>query len=148
MTVAITERLILRRMEISDAPALFRMNADPEVLRHVGDRPFEDLAAAEALVHEMHTRYARDEFGRWAVVRRDDDEFVGWCGLRPVEREGADLGFRFLREFWGRGYATESALACVEVAFKLSNSPTCSDATPRPTTQAGECCRSSVSNSG
>jgi len=115
--IATTDRLHLRRLELSDADSFMMLNNDPEVVRYTGDGPFESLAAADSVLREMHDRYERDGFGRWAVIRNSDDAFLGWSGLRPIPREGVDLGFRLHREYWGHGYATEAAQAAVEVAF-------------------------------
>lgn len=100
--VATTDRIHLRRLEISDAASFMELNADPEVVRYTGDDPFESAAMAEAVLNELHERYERDGFGRWAVIRNSDDAFLGWSGLRPVPREGIDLGFRLHRKYWGK----------------------------------------------
>ncbi|MEK7224059.1 MAG: GNAT family N-acetyltransferase, partial [Bacteroidota bacterium] len=57
--------------------------------------------------------------GRWAVHSKPDKEFIGWCGLkaRPARNE-IDLGYRFIRAAWGRGYATEAAWACIQYGFE------------------------------
>jgi|GEM_PF-539498 len=123
MIVATTRRLVLRRLELTDAESFLRLNSDLEVLRHVDDGPFASIDDARELLEQMQKRYARDDFGRWAVIRRDDDGFLGWCGLRPVEQEGVDLGYRLLREHWGQGYATEAAVESVRVGFEEYSLP-------------------------
>lgn len=116
-TVTETARLRLRHIEPSDAPGFLALCQDPQVLRYTGVEPMQSLDEAHGFVGSLIERYARDGFGRWAVERRDDGEFLGWCGLRPVEGEGVDLGFWLLRRYWGQGYATEAARACVPLAF-------------------------------
>lgn len=118
MTLAVTERLLLRHLQAGDASDLMELNADPAVLEHVGDGALASLDEAEALLDELLERYRQWGYGRWAVVRRDDAAFLGWCGLRMIEREGVDLGFRFFREHWGQGYATEAARASIQLAFE------------------------------
>ena len=50
--------------------------------------------------------------------RSKDLEFTGWCGLKYLpETNEVDLGYRFMKKFWGNGYATEAALACIEYGF-------------------------------
>jgi ribosomal-protein-alanine N-acetyltransferase len=115
--IATTDRIHLRRLELSDAASFMDLNADPEVVRYTGDDPFESIAAAETALSDLYRRYERHGFGRWAIIRNSDNSFLGWSGLRPVPREGVDLGFRLGREYWGQGYATEAARACVELAF-------------------------------
>jgi len=117
--IATTERLVLREFVPDDADAMVRLNADPEVIRYTGDPPFASVDEACELLAELHERYARDGFSRWAVIRRDTGEFIGWCGLsyRP-ELDETDLGFRFFRAAWGQGFATEAAQACLTLAFE------------------------------
>ena len=109
-----TPRLWLREMTIDDAVHFFALNADPEVIRYTGDLPFESVDAARDFLAAYDT-YRKYGFGRWAVIRKEDDVFLGWCGLKfdPVTGE-TDIGFRFFRDHWGRGYATESALASLQ----------------------------------
>ena len=113
-----TARLKLRRFQTEDAAALFRLNSDPEVMRYTGDRPFTDPSAARHFIaHYDH--YERNGFGRWAVLDRSSDEFMGFCGLRRQHEDGpVDLAFRFFRRYWASGYATEAARACLETGFE------------------------------
>ncbi|RMG56500.1 MAG: N-acetyltransferase [Bacteroidetes bacterium] len=111
-----TPRLGLRPWTLADAPALYRLNADPEVLRYTGDTPFASEAAAAAFI-EAYDHYDRHGFGRWAVVRRSDGAFLGWCGLKRHVDGMVDLGFRLMRAYWGKGYATEAAAASLSYAL-------------------------------
>ncbi len=113
-----TPRLLLRPFEPSDAAGFLALNADPEVLKHTGDQPFRDLAHARAFIL-AYDHYKRHGFGRWSVLAKDDDRYMGFCGLRRSESSGdVDLGFRLMRAFWGRGYATEAANKALELGFE------------------------------
>ena len=47
---------------------------------------------------------------------------MGWCGLKYLsETNEVDLGYRFMKKFWDKGYATEAALACIEYGFNRLN---------------------------
>lgn len=113
-----TPRLILREFILSDAEKMYDLNKDPEVLQYTGDLPFNSIQEARNFL-EHYSDYERNGFGRWAVVRKDDSEFIGWCGLKLNEENLIDLGFRFFQKFWNRGYATESAKACLEYGFSV-----------------------------
>jgi len=115
-TVARTERLTLRQFTLEDAADLFELNSDPEVIRYTGDLPVESVEAAEQFL-DNYSAYAQTGFGRWAVIRNSDKRFVGWCGLKLNEESLNDLGFRFFRDCWGKGYATESARASLDLGF-------------------------------
>ena len=57
--------------------------------------------------------------GRWLVIIKQNNELLGWCGLKflPDENE-VDLGYRFFKKYWGNGYATESATAVLHYGFE------------------------------
>ena len=114
--VAQTERLTLREFDLQDAIDLFELNSDPEVVRYTGDTPFVTVQDAEQFLNS-YSAYERTGFGRWAVIRNTDKKFIGWNGLKLNEEGLNDLGFRFFRDQWGKGYATESAKACLELGF-------------------------------
>ena len=115
-----TERLILRELNVLDAEHFFNLNADPEVLKFTGDKPFSSVADAEMFL-KNYTDYHVNGFGRWAVILKGSDTFLGWCGLKLNEENFVDLGFRFFQKEWGKGYATESAKASLEVGFMVLN---------------------------
>src|SRR5690606_7313539 len=52
----------------------------------------------------------------WAVINKETGEFLGWCGLK-LDGNETDIGFRFFEKFWNKGYATESAKACLDYGF-------------------------------
>lgn len=119
-----TARLILREMRPDDAPALFLLNEDPEVLRYTGDVPFaSERHAREFLADYPATSYLRDGYGRWACLSRTTHELLGWCGLRMQDSGEVDLGYRLFQRCWGRGYATEAARACLDVGFATLRLP-------------------------
>ena len=107
----LTERLALREMTANDAEALYRLSLVPLIERFTGDPPLADVAAAAALLEErIFPQYRSYGVGRWAVVRRSDDAFLGWCGLKYLaDRDEYDLGYRLFEEHWGQGYGTEAA---------------------------------------
>lgn len=109
-------RLVLREMTPDDAVHAYLLNSDPEVLRHTGDGPFADVEEARAFLTN-YPDYRVHGMGRWAVVRRADQQWLGWCGLKRHANGEVDLGYRLLREHWGQGYATEAGRACIELGF-------------------------------
>jgi [ribosomal protein S5]-alanine N-acetyltransferase len=70
--------------------------------------------------HEGMLSYQRDHgFSFWAVTLADGGELLGDCGLIPLEGVGpeVELGYRFASDHWGKGYATEAAIACRDLGF-------------------------------
>ncbi|MGB0884286.1 MAG: GNAT family N-acetyltransferase [Flavobacteriales bacterium] len=115
-----TKRVVLRPLDVSDAEAFFRLNADPDVLKFTGDSAFLSVDEARLFL-EQYPDYELNGFGRWAVVSKDTNTFIGWCGLKLNEEHQVDLGFRFFQNEWGKGYATESAKAALDFGFKQLN---------------------------
>ncbi len=113
-----TPRLILREFREEDAEDLFRLNANPEVMRYTGDTPFADVEAARRFVRD-YDEYEREGFGRWAVIDRRDGRFMGFCGLRREMNTGeVDLAFRLSPRYWSSGFATEAARASLQAGFE------------------------------
>ena len=110
-----TSRLLLRAVTSSDRMDLHRLEQDPEVMRHLnGGRPTPLEPHAGAETEFLMPR--GPEVGLWAVVERQTDRLLGWVSLRPEGNVG-DLGYRFFREAWGRGFATEAAQAVIADGF-------------------------------
>ncbi len=121
-----TERLLLRKFTLDDAEAAFEMNTDPEVTKFL---PMEKSATIEDIRDSIKNNtladYENHGYGRMAVTLKETGEFMGFNGLKYEEElGGVDIGFRFSRRFWGKGYATESAIPFIKIAFEEMNEPT------------------------
>lgn len=116
-----TERCRLRQFELTDAAFFYELNNDYDVLKYTGDCAFESIQVAETFL-KTYSHYADYGFGRWAVIRKDDNQFLGWCGLKmSPEKKEVDLGFRFFKRYWNNGYATETGKECITYAFNKLN---------------------------
>jgi len=115
-----TGRLVLRPIERGDAGAMFAMDSSPRVHEYLGKTPITDIAQAYETIDAIHEEYQTLGIGRWAVVDKADQVFVGWAGFKWMREpiggysEFLDIGYRYLEEVWGRGYASECALACMD----------------------------------
>lgn len=119
-----TPRLYLREMTPEDAEVAYILNLDPEVLRYTGDDPFESIEEAKTFL-ENYSSYHTYGFGRWGVILKETGEYLGWCGLKYTpELDEFDIGYRLMKQFWGKGYATEAAEACLEFGFTQFNMKT------------------------
>lgn len=119
-----SERLMLRLFSNDDAAIVFDLNKDSEVTKYTHD-PINGLEQARLVLEKnILPQYALNSFGRWAVHLKADKSFIGWCGLkyRPELNE-IDLGYRFKKEFWGMGYATEAAFASIKYGFETLQLP-------------------------
>lgn len=120
-----TKRLILREMLPADAPGMFRLDSDPDVHRYLGNNPIKSLAEAAAGIEFIRQQYKEYGIGRWAVIEKETGDFTGWAGLKFMTeaRNGRvnfyDVGYRFIKTYWGKGYATETATASVNYGFDV-----------------------------
>ena len=119
-----TPRLLLRTFTPDDAQLIYDLNNDPEVTRFTYDPIWNHEHAREILEKKILPQYALYNYGRWAVHIKPNHEFIGWCGLkyRP-ELDEVDLGYRFKKQYWGKGYATEAAYASIHYGFEKLNLP-------------------------
>ena len=63
--------------------------------------------------------YRKHGFGRLAVELKSESKFMGFNGLKYLEDiNEVDLGFRFMKAYWGKGIATESGNACINLGFE------------------------------
>jgi ribosomal-protein-alanine N-acetyltransferase len=114
-----TARLRLRPFQLGDLEDLYRLYGDAEVMRYITNgqpRTREDTIAALA---RMMGHWPRLGLGMWALFDRADGRFIGRCGLQPLgDSTETELGYTLLKEFWGRGIATETARLALRHGFE------------------------------
>jgi [ribosomal protein S5]-alanine N-acetyltransferase len=115
-----TERLSIRPVHILDDQALFQVFGDAEVMRF-GDGPQTREWVKTWIQHCLSQYYVQWGFGPYAVVEKQQRSVIGYCGLfyfaNIHERAEVEIGYRFARNQWGNGYATEAAQAVRDFAF-------------------------------
>ena len=117
-----TERLIIREHVLSDAPFFFTLNSNYNVVKYTGDSSFKMIEEAEKIVQYVINQYKENGYGRWLVAEKETGNPIGWCGLKfHTDTKETDIGYRLLESAWGKGYATESAKACIDYGFKHFN---------------------------
>jgi len=126
----VTERLHLRDITEADAELLFELDSDPEVMRHIGPRPANDVAGYRERTRAV---YLPQQTHPWHGVRlvfdRASGAFLGWVFIRPAtasmnahvlgwtKPDEVEVGYRYHQSAWGRGIATEAAIPLVEIAL-------------------------------
>jgi RimJ/RimL family protein N-acetyltransferase len=117
-----TPRLILRRFTIADAYLIQELNSDAEVLKYLQEPTLETIDQAKNIITTIILPQYKKKLGRWAIHTKDNNEFVGWCGLTyRSDPDEIDLGYRLKRSAWGKGYATEAAMNTLKHAFEKLN---------------------------
>lgn len=125
--LAETNRLILRELEQTDAMDLFEMDSDPEVHLYIENNPVKSINEITKVIEMLKKQYDENGIARWAVIEKNTNECIGWSGLKyfnePLNSHHNfyELGYRFKKRHWGKGYATESATAVLDYGFKKLN---------------------------
>ncbi|MBZ6472767.1 GNAT family N-acetyltransferase [Streptomyces griseocarneus] len=123
MTTLRTPRLTLRRWREDDVAPMAAINADPEVMRWVGDGSVHDRARTEAGIAAWEREWEERGVGPFAVEDRGSGRLAGMAGLSvpaflPEILPAVEIGWRFGRPYWGRGLATEAARAVLDFALR------------------------------
>lgn len=119
-----TERLILRKLIPSDDEAMFLLDSNPNVHRYLGNKPVTSIEESREYINNILIQYIQNGVGRFAVILKETNEFIGWAGLKfitePVNERlnFYDIGYRFIEDYWGNGYGQEAAKAWLAYGFK------------------------------
>ncbi len=110
-----SSRLILREMIATDAPFILELLNDDDFYRYIGDRGIRTLEQAQEYIQQgPAVSYARHGHGLYLVERKEDGASLGICGLIKRDTlEQVDIGYAFLPQYRGHGYAIEAAQAAL-----------------------------------
>jgi RimJ/RimL family protein N-acetyltransferase len=113
----VTERLELRPFREEDIERFAEFMSDHEATKFIGG-PKSAAAAADS-VRYMRDAFAGRGWGTLAVIRRDGESCIGYCGVRPLSNTPhVELAFALDRTCWRCGYATEASQASLDLAFR------------------------------
>lgn len=122
-----TSRLLLRPLEKEDAERLFLLDSNPEVMKYVGQPVLTEIEQTKQYLEMIQKQYEDNGIGRYAVIEKESGLLIGWSGLKLYtgkinnQENFYELGYRFLPEFWGKGYAKESSRAFLDAGFNEMN---------------------------
>ncbi len=122
-----TKRLIIREIQVTDVNEMLELHSDPEVHIFLGNKTMTTKKQIIEAIDFINQQYSEFGVGRWAMINKKTNEFIGWTGLEFVTKETNnhrnyfDLGYRLLKRFWGQGFATESAFASLNYGFHKLN---------------------------
>jgi [ribosomal protein S5]-alanine N-acetyltransferase len=115
-----TERLLLRKPQRNDIPAIVTQLGDWDVAKTLGrvPHPYSDDDASE-FFDRMETRATEQPDLTFGVTLKAGGTYIGGCGVHLRENEEFELGYWIGKPHWGHGYATEAAGAVTRAAFAL-----------------------------
>lgn len=115
-----TPRLILRRLEMRDAPDLFDYSRDPQVAKHVLWDAQTSVSEARAYVRYMLRRYRAGEPASWGIEEKETGRVVGTIGYMWYQRDNnaCEVGYSLARRRWNRGYMTEALAEVLRFSFE------------------------------
>lgn len=119
-----TDRLVIRPWRDSDRAPYALMSQDAAVMRYLG--PLQSRVDCDLAVDRMIASQAEHGCCFWALERRGDGAFLGFCGIKPGRApiEGLpEIGWRLGSRYWRQGYAREAATACLEWAWSSRDWP-------------------------
>jgi ribosomal-protein-alanine N-acetyltransferase len=116
-----TDRLTLRELTASDAPALFEIHRKVEAMRYFGTDPMTELEDAQKLIEKFASWRTLPNPGvRWALESKATGELMGTCGLFAWNREGCKcaVGYELAEDSQGKGFMSEALRTAFSWGFE------------------------------
>ncbi|WP_138494958.1 GNAT family N-acetyltransferase [Paenibacillus pinistramenti] len=114
-------RLVLRRLEESDAEQLYKYWSDPEVVKFMNVPPFADAADTQEMIRWLNLLAETEDTLRWGIEVKSTGRLIGSCGYNTWQLSGtyrAEIGYELGREYWQQGYMFEALEAMFRFGFE------------------------------
>lgn len=121
MKILETRRLILRHLLPDDLDDLFALYRDPEIRRYFPEGTLTSEETKDELEWFLNGHPDHPELGLWATILKDNDQFIGRCGLLPWTLEQhaeVEVAYLLAKEYWGQGLGTEAARGIADYAVE------------------------------
>ena len=111
--------MILRPLQAPDAVTLHRIYQAEGVLRYFPNSAVPPLEKVERFIANQQAYWDKHGYGNWGLLPDGKTEIIGWAGLQYLpELDETEVGFLLDRSHWGKGFATEAALAALKFGFE------------------------------
>ncbi len=118
-----TERLYLRELSDEDASFIHKLHNDTDVMKYISSKSDKEVTFKECqgFISKCKDYYINHKgMGIWATIAKSDNAFIGWTTLKDLDNsETIELGYRYLKKHWGKGYATEASKALLDYGFNI-----------------------------
>lgn len=118
-----TERLHLVEVKNEHAKGLFDNFSNPSVIQYYGMEQVTELAVADKMVEQFRNSFLASRSIRWAMIRKEDNRFMGTIGLNNLSKgmKRAEVGFEIHPDFWRTGMTSEALKAVLQYSFMELN---------------------------
>ncbi|GAB5550549.1 MAG: GNAT family N-acetyltransferase [Saprospiraceae bacterium] len=114
-----TDRLRLRPPTKADLHDNYELSSDPEVMRYITPGRTQSIKESREDLYKR-IKFSRGSYGYWVVEEKQSGCFIGWIVLKELDHtKDFELGFRFQKNQWGRGFATEAGKKILVYAFEV-----------------------------
>ncbi len=114
-----TKRLKLRELNENDEKFLYETLSDEETMKYY-PAPY-DINRVRNSIKKSIDSYKENHFGLWGIILKEQNEFIGECGITEQEIDGVvvpEIGYHINKKFWKKGFATEASIACLYYGFE------------------------------
>jgi ribosomal-protein-alanine N-acetyltransferase len=115
-----TKRLVLRKVDISDALVLYEYWSDKEVTQYMNIAPFENAQQAEEMIVFLNSLADQQKAFRWSIICRSSNRILGTCGFNSWDKENkrAEIGYELGKRYWGQGIMIEALSGIITYGFR------------------------------
>jgi len=118
-----SERLIFRKIYLSDAKEIFSIRSNDDVMKFMDVPRHLSISDSEKLINVSEESYKKETGINWAIIEKDSNSFIGYIGFIRIFSEHcrAEIGYVLKPEYWGKGYMFETINKIVRFGFKEMN---------------------------
>ena len=112
-----TKRLVLRKLEATDAKVLFENYSDEEIANNFLDEPLGDTKQASQFIEAFNEEFAKGKAITWAIALKNANKMIGTCSCMLETSACAEIGYDLAKAHWGKGLMTEALEAMIGYGF-------------------------------
>jgi [ribosomal protein S5]-alanine N-acetyltransferase len=115
-----TERLLLRKITLSDASDMFEYGCDPAVSKYTTWSTHTSIEDTKYFIKTLLKMYKKRELVDWGIVHKAENKFIGTCGYVAwsMTNSRAEMGYALGSKYWNQGYMSEAVNAMMEFGFR------------------------------
>ena len=114
-----TERIILRKISLKDAPALFTIRANPDVMKYIAKPVAKEISEVKSLINKILYGIKSNNSIAWGIVLRNQENIIGTVSFHNIEKAHfrAEIGYHIHPDFWNKGILSEILPSVIDYGF-------------------------------